>query len=230
MDIIEYLFWIGTATMLYTILSTIYRTNAAYDIAEGLGIGAGVGVTFWTNYQTVYTQLYMPITTNLFANWWLFFAVAMGVLHFCLYVRRLIEVFRFVAIASLSISIATVVRTNSAAIWQQIYVSAQLKDFSYIFIWIFFLFGMLYFIYSRKLERPLAVPREIGRWVMVFSLGALLTPMYLRYVEAMIGWTYRINVSPAWWVPYVVFAVIVVDALNRKYKFLTGRTEVIAKA
>lgn len=223
------LFWIATAFVLYGILSTIYRTNPFYDSVEGIGIGAAVGMAFWDNFKTIHTQLYLPITTNFGANWWLIFAILLGVLHFFLYIRSLIEVFRFAAVVVLSISIATIVRTNTAAIWQQVWSSARLYDFSYFVLFICFLFGVLYFIYSRKLEKPLRVPREIGRWIMVFSLGALLTPMYLRYVEAMIGWTYKINVSPAWWVPYVVFAGIAVDALNRKYKFLTKSKEIPAK-
>lgn len=228
MDIYYTIFYFALAFVLYGLLTTIYRTNPFYDAIEGLGIGAAVGSTLWNQLNQANTQLYIPITSNFGANWYLIFAVLLGAFNFFVYIRRYVEIFRFVAIIALAISIATTVRTNTAVFWQMVWYSAQLQvDPMYIFVWITFIGSMFYFIYAKKLDKPFAIPREIGRWFIVFELGALLTPLFFRGVEAMIGWTYRINTSPAWMVPYIVFAFVALDALNSKYHFLGKQKETI---
>jgi len=226
MDIWYTLFYFALAFVLYGLLTTIYRTNPVYDAIEGIGIGAAVGSLLWNNINNFNTQLWRPITTNFNANWFLIFAIILGAANFFVYVRRYVEIFRFAAIISLAISIATTVRTNTAVFWQMVWYSAQMQqDIMYIFVWITFIGGMFYFLYSKKLDKPLSVPREIGRWFLVFELGALLTPLFFRGTEAMLGWTLRINSSPAWMVPYLIFAGVALDALNSKYKFLSrGKT------
>lgn len=226
----DYVFWIAIALMAYGMLTILYKMNPLYDLVEGIGMGAMVGVSVLTNSQTVWTQVLLPLQTNFVSNWWVLFAVALGALFFCLYIRSVVEIFRFASSFVLAINLATIVRTNSTAIWAQVTASSQILNFSYLVLWLFFIFGCFYFIYSKKLEKPLGIPREIGRWVMIFELGALLTPMYLRYVEVAIAWTLRINASPAWFVPFLIFAIIAVDAINGKLGLIKRQPkEVVTK-
>lgn len=229
MDLGITLYWYAVAIVLYGLLTTIYKSNPFYDAVEGIGIGAAVGLTFWDNYNTIRTQLYIPLADNFATQWWLIFAALLGISYFFLYIRSLSEIFRFVSVFSLSLSLGQAVRTTTASMWQMVWTAANTQDLGYIVVWVFFILSMIYFIYAKKLEGPLAIPREIGRWLLVFELGALITPLYFRGVEAILGWTYKVNTSPAWWIPYAIFAVIAVDALNSKYHFITRRQEETAR-
>lgn len=176
----DWLVWIPSALIIFGIMSTLYKMNPIYDLMEGIGMGATASYNVASALLSMNNQLIRPLTANFAANWWVMFAVIYGLLHFTLYVRSLIEVFRFVSIVTLSVNVGSAVRTNAAAIWNQVIASARIQDFSYFVLWICFFFATIYFIYGKKVDKALSYPRKIGRWVIIFELGALLTPMFLR--------------------------------------------------
>ncbi|MDQ1281372.1 MAG: hypothetical protein QG670_2637 [Thermoproteota archaeon] len=223
MDIWETFMWFSIAIVQYAILSTIYKENWFYNAVEGLCLGAICGFTIFDNLLIINNNIIRPIQTAYANNWWLIFSIILGGLFMTLYVRRLINVFRLVQTITLTLLLALIVRTNSGAVWAQVTASSTIYDFSYFALWLTFIFGSIYFVYSRKLEKITAIPREIGRWVIVFELGALLMPMYLRYCDGAIGWTVKLNNSPAWWVPFVAGAAVLIHAIATKYGLIGRR-------
>jgi len=217
MELLETLMWYGVALAMYGVLSTLYRMNPLYDTVEGLAMGSAGAVTLFSNFNTINTSIYLPLTRNFATNAWLLIAVTFGLLYFTVYTPRFRELFRFVSAIGVGVVMAVTVITNSTAIWQQVYRSAQVSDIGFAIVWIFFIFGTFYFIYAQKFEKALTIPRNLGRWVLVFGLAAQASPMWMRYGEDLIGWSVKVYQSPAWWIPYLVFAFIAIDALGRKF-------------
>lgn len=227
--ITDWLYGLSNAIVIFGILSSIYKSNPIYDYIEGMGMGAATAGTVWSSITSVNTQILRPLQTNFTANWWVLIAAVFGFLFFTLFVRQLIEVFRFVSTIALATGLALTIRTAAATMWSEVTSSSHIYDFSYAVLWLFFCFGVLYFIYGKKLDKPMRIPREIGRWAMIFELGTLLTPMYLRYVETSIGWTIKVLDSPAWFIPFIFGAAVLIDIMNNKYKFLTRSKEAVAQ-
>jgi len=230
MSTTEYALWIGVALVQWIMLSTIYKENPFYDIVEGLSLGATVGMSIMDNWNNLQNLVLRPIYNQPSTSLWVVIALIWGLLYFTRYFRRLIEVFRFLTAFSLAISVALSARTVAATGWAQVTGSvAQLKDFNGFIVWLFFIGGMFYYVFGKKLGKPLAPVLVFGRWVMIWTIGALLTPMGFRYFEAGITWSIQINNSPAWWIPFAVFAIIVVDALNDKYRFFGKAKQIEAQ-
>jgi len=227
MELSETIMWYAIALLVYGVWSTIYRMNPLYDAVEGIAMGSATSSGILGNWTSIETNIITPIQSNFAANSWLLLAVVFGLCYFFIYVRRYIAIFRFVSGITMAVSIAFVVRTNAAAIWAQVISSARVTDIGTFAVFLVFVSGVFYFIYGRKTEKFLSLPRVAGRWAMVFALGALLTPMFLRYLENYVGWSVKIKNSPAWWIPYVIFAYIVIDAVRRRSS--TKRQEIAAK-
>jgi len=224
MTLTDTLTWFAIAILQWGIYSSVYKENAFYDIAEGLALGATAGISVMDNLNNANSLILLPLQNNFSTYWWVIFSVILGLLYFTVYIKRAIEVFRLVTIFVLSIEVGLLARTYASAGWAQVTGVAKVLNFNSLVVWILCIGGFCYFIFSRKLEKPFRIPREFGRWVMIFEIGVLLTPMFLRYVEGGINWQVQINASPAWMVPFVVFAVVLVDALNGKYGFYGKKT------
>lgn len=232
MSTAEILLWIAVAIIQWGILSSLYKENPFYDLVEGLGMGATAATVILDNWATVNTQIYLPLVNQWATQWWVVLSIVLGLMYFTMFARRLVEIFRVVAMYALAIEIGLAVRTYVSTAFTQVTQMSVITDIGTLVAWIMFWGGILYYIWSAKIARTRVggALYSIGRWIMIIEVGTLFAPMFFRYVEIGARWTVQINESPGWWVPFVVFAGIAVDALNQKYKFIGGHKEVAQPA
>lgn len=216
-----------TAVIIYGLLTILYKPNPLYDSIEGFCFGCNAAGTVVSQIVTIESSLVLPLTTNFANQWWLLFGWALGLCFISLYFRKYIELFRFASAVVLAVNIAQTVRSNAQVIWSEVSTAGTLYNISYVVLWLFFIGGIFYYIYARKLEKPLAIPREIGRWIVVFELGAVVSPLYMRYVDTAIYWTITVQQSPCWWVPIVIGVIVLLDAANNKYGLFGKKAQVV---
>jgi len=205
----------------YTVL---YKNNPVYRIAQSLVVGVGAGYLIVAQidaYQRgVMEQMFVNGNFNLAMLLpWIF-----GLGYLCIFVPKLINVYRAVSILTLTVGMGVVLPYGPAIFWtvSQTYAQNALNFLSQginvatvgaLVTAISYVFGLSYFFFTEYAAKPTTSIRSLGRLVLLIYTAMTITTTALGKIN-LIQWKVldAIQTPPVtWWIPALLFIAMLVD-------------------
>ncbi len=226
-DVTTILLEILMAVTFFGLFSAAYKRTWIYSLLSNLLLGVSLGYMVVSQVQLVQNNIITRITGGESIY---IIAVILGLLYFTAAFTKLKAIYRAVTVVTLSIGLGLTLYISMVNVWDWV-VNIAGKAFTGLapFLAMFFLAtGISNFLFSKHLERgPLKASRTIGR-IGLLAYSAYFLGTYLSGMTArMLFYILQINKGNAWWVPYIIFAGIVIDAtgiLKRKAPKIESET------
>ena len=202
---------ITTAVFFFGLYSAVYKRTAFYSILANIMVGITAAYTVLGGLDVLQNQLFPRISggeTIYLA------AVIIGILYFTALFPRLKGLYRGVTVIMVAVGLGLSLNLSMVKVWDWV-VQFAAGAFTGIgpFLAMFFLAtGITNFLFAQKLAGPSNVPRQIGRVGLLiysaYTAGSLLSykiGMTMFYVIEVVQ-------GNAWWIPFAIFALILIDA------------------
>jgi hypothetical protein len=217
----------------YTVL---YKNNPVYRIAQSLVVGVGAGylliaqINAFNRGVASQTIVDGQIQLAMLIPW------ILGILYVCIFIPRLINVYRFVSILTLTVGMGVVLPYGPALFWTVTKGYAQnalnflseglsVSTFGQLLTAIAYGLGLSYFFFTDYAAKPTTTARSLGRVVLLIYTAMTITTTALGKVN-LVQWKMldAINGVPAtWWIPALMFIVMLIDNFY-PLKNLIGRS------
>lgn len=205
----------------YTVL---YKNNPIYRITQSLIVGVGAGYLLIAQIDAFNRGVVVQTFVDGKLNWPMLLPWIIGMGYICIFIPRLINVYRAVSIVTLTVGMGVVLPYGPAIFWTVTTQYAQnalnfigegisvatignlLTAFSYAC-------GIAYFFFTDYAAGPTTQFRKIGRVVLLIYTAMTITTTALGKVN-LIQWKVldTLNGVPStWWIPAVMVIVMLVD-------------------
>jgi hypothetical protein len=218
-DVTTILLEILLAVTFFGLFSAAYKRTWFYGLLSNMLLAVSLGYMVVSQITAVQNTLLARISGGESIY---IIALVIGLLYFTAAISKLKVLYRAVTVVTLSIGLGLTLNLSMVKVWDWV-INFAGNAFTGLapFLAMFFLAtGISNFLFSRHLDKgPMNLSRQIGR-VGLLSYSAYFIGTYLSgTVARMLFFILQINKGNAWWVPYVIFAGILVDAtgiLKRK--------------
>ena len=205
----------------YTVL---YKNNPVYRIAQSLIVGVGAGYLLMRNIAAFNTSVISQTFVDGSLNISMLLPWILGVGYVCIFIPRLINVYRAVSILTLTVGMGVVLPHGPALFWTVSKTYAQnalnfmseglsVATFGQLVTAIAYVLGLSYFFFTDVAAEPTTQFRKLGRVVLLVYTAMTITTTALGKIN-LIQWKVldTINGVPStWWIPAVMFIVMLID-------------------
>jgi hypothetical protein len=217
----------------YTVL---YKNNPVYRFTQSLIVGVGAGYLLMANinafYRSVASQTFVDgsLNTSMLIPW------ILGIGYLCIFVPRLIDVYRAVSILTLTVGMGVVLPYGPALFWTVTKTYSRnalnflaegfsVATFGSLITAIAYVLGLSYFFFTDVASRPTTQFRKLGRVVLLVYTAMTITTTALGKIN-LIQWKVldTLNGVPStWWIPALMFIIMLIDHYY-PLKNLMGKT------
>jgi hypothetical protein len=211
---LDYVFEILLAFTYVTFLSTIYKRTKLFALVNSILLGVALGHIIYINYNTFMTQTYERIIGG---EPQFILAIIVGLLYFTAVIPNLRSIYRVVAVITLGQGLGIMLNVSMLKVWNWTseIAKAGLTDIVGFVGLVFFATGLSTFLFHRRFSRGLAsIPMQIGRWSLLIYAAFFIGTYQSGLGARIMFYILRINTGAAWWVPILVLAGILLDAVG----------------
>jgi hypothetical protein len=224
----------------FAIYTTLYKNNPVYRFAQNLVVGAGAGyliVAQVNAYQRgVLTQMFVngQFNFNMLIPW------IMGLAYLCIFVPRLINVYRAVSILTLTVGMGIVLPYGPALFWTNSIAYAQnalniFKGFSVssvgqLITAIAYVAALSYFFFTDYASKPTTTIRKGGRLVLLIYTAMTITTVALGKVN-LVQWKVLDaiqGVPSTWFIPAILLVVMLIDHFYPLKQLISGSSKKVS--
>jgi len=205
----------------YTVL---YKNNPVYRIAQSLIVGVGAGYLLIAQIDAFNRGVVVQTFTEGGLNIPLLLPWIIGLGYLCIFVPRLISVYRAVSILTLTVGMGVVLPYGPSIFWtvSQTYAQNALNfvnqgvsvaTIGNLVTAICYALGLSYFFFTDYASAPTTQFRKLGRVVLLVYTAMTITTTALGKIN-LIQWKVldTLNGVPStWWIPAVMFIVMLID-------------------
>jgi hypothetical protein len=205
----------------YTVL---YKNNPVYRIAQSLVVGVGAGYLLIAQINAfnrgVVSQTFVDGNLNvaMLLPW------IMGIAYLCIFVPRLINVYRAVSILTLTVGMGVVLPYGPALFWTVSKSYAQnalnfigdgvtVATIGNLVTAICYVLGLSYFFFTEYASKPTTTFRSLGRIVLLVYTAMTITTTALGKIN-LVQWKVLNTlqgVPATWWIPALMFIAMLID-------------------
>lgn len=198
------------AFLFYGAITALYKYNPIYSVIEALVIGAVLANEVGTALKAILNTVLTPVTvgdTTAIAT------LVLGAMYFFIFTRRYSYVYRMISVITIASTFGLVQSGQLLTMYQQNMMWATyVIDVSSALLIIGVITTMVYFTFSKTLERPLRHVRTVGKLYLFAFFGISIGTMWYRYTNFAISYTLRTLTAPAIYVPFIILIYIALDA------------------
>jgi len=205
----------------YTVL---YKNNPVYRITQSLVVGVGAGYLLIAQINAFDRGVVQQTFVDGNLNVAMLLPWIMGLAYLCIFVPRLINVYRAVSILTLTVGMGVVLPYGPALFWtvSQTYAQNALNFISdgitvatigNLVTAISYVLGLSYFFFTDYASKPTTTFRSLGRVVLLVYTAMCITTTALGKIN-LVQWKVLDTLQgyPAtWWIPALMFIVMLVD-------------------
>jgi hypothetical protein len=150
-----------------------------------------------------------------------------GIGYIFIFVPRLINVYRAVAILTMTVGIGVVLPYGPAIMWTatKSYAENALRGFGPFVAAVSYGLALSYFLFTSAVEKPTAPFRRAGRVVLLIYTAMCISMTALGKIN-LIQWKVLDTIQgvpPTWWIPLLMFLVILIDHFVYPLRSLVSR-------
>jgi hypothetical protein len=195
------------AFVIYGTLTQLYKINPIFTFLEHAIIGVGMAHTIVIGIDTIDKN----VVRNLSTNPLLIVVFLLGFCYFCVFIPQLRSVYRGVNVMTVGATLGVGLPMYMNETWAAVTKYSAITDFNVLIVFLAFIFGSTYFLFSKSLEGVTSWPRRIGLYAVYAYIGSSIGPMWFRYVNTLIGWSIVVFHSPGIYVVALIFIGILID-------------------
>jgi len=222
----------------YTVL---YKNNPVYRIAQSLVVGVGAGYLIVAQINAYQRGVVSQMFVNGNLNIAMLLPWIMGLAYLCIFIPKLINVYRAVSILTLTVGMGVVLPYGPALFWTvtQTYAKNALNILSKgasvatvgtLVTAIAYVLGLSYFFFTDYASKPTTTFRQLGRLVLLIYTAMTITTTALGKIN-LIQWKVldAIQTPPVtWWIPALLFIAMLIDHFYPLKKLISRGTEDIS--
>jgi len=159
------------ALIMVTALSLVYKRNIGFVTLENLMVGAICGITIAEQWKAI-TQSAIPKINA--GNWTVLVPIIFGLSFFSMFFRRTRYILRLLIIIQLAVTLGLAVPQQYYNIYSISLGYTKWTDINRIAMSILFICAVTFFIFGKKISRPLRIPMVIGSYA-IYTYCALMT-------------------------------------------------------
>lgn len=201
------------ALTFFGLFSALYRRTKVFTALSNVLIGVTTAQVVLGNINILQNTLLPKISGG---DYIYIFAILIGLIYFAALSSKLRPLYRAVTVIMAATGLGLTLNLSMVKVWDWVYnFSVQALTGIGPLIALFFLAtGIANFLFSRVLEGPTRVPREIGRIGILAYMSFLVGSSLTGYAGSMVYFMSQIFMGSAWWVPVIIFVGIIMDALG----------------
>ena len=159
------------ALMLVTAFSLVYKRNVGFVTLESLMVGAICGITVAEQWKSI-TQSALPRLARGDLN--VLVPILFGLAFFSMFFRRTRYITRLLVIIQLTVTLGLAVPQQYFNIYNIALGYTKWTDLNRIAMSILFICAVTFFIFGKKISKPLRIPMVIGSYA-IYTFCALMT-------------------------------------------------------
>ncbi len=205
----------------YTVL---YKNNPMYKLTQSLIVGVGAGYLLISNIDAFNRGVVMNMFVDGNLNYALLLPWIMGLAYLCIFIPKLINVYRAVSILTLTVGMGVVLPYGPALFWTTSLGYAQnalnflsegfsVSTFGQLLTAVCYALGLSYFFFTDYAAKPTTTFRKLGRVVLLVYTAMTITTTALGKIN-LVQWKVLDTlqgVPATWWIPALMFIVMLVD-------------------
>ena len=212
------------ALVFFGAYSVLYKDNPLYRFIQSLVVGIGAGYLFVSQIMMVQRVILPQLSDPSVA-----LALVMGLAFFCIFIPRLISVYRAASILVLTVGIGIVLPMGVAIIWTVTlsYAKNLFAGLGPLVTGVCYVLGLSYFLFTSVAEKPTAPFRSLGR-VVLLVYAAMCISMTALGKLAMIQWMVLDaiwGIPSTWQIPIGIFILMLIDAFVYPLRNLVPRAK-----
>ena len=219
----------------YTVL---YKNNPVYRIAQSMVLGVGAGYLLIAQINQFNNNVASQTFVGGSINWMMLISWIMRICYLCIFVPKLISVYRAVSILTLTVGMGVVLPYGPALFWTVSKGYAQnalnflsegltTATFGQLVTAISYALGLSYFFFTDYAAKPTAGARKLGRVVLLVYTAMTIVTTALGKIN-LVQWKVLDTlqgVPATWWIPALMFVVMLVDHFYPLGKMLGQSSE-----
>lgn len=191
--------------------SILYKDNPMYRFVQSLVVGVGAGYLFMAQINMIQRMLIPALPQPMAIA-----ALIMGLAFFCIFIPRLINVYRAASIIVMTVGIGLVLPYGVAVTYTATlgYAQKLFTGAGPFVAGICYALGMSYFLFTGRLEKPTRHFRAAGRLVLLIYTAMCISMTALGKLN-LIQWKVLdtlYGIPSTWWIPAGIFVLMLVDA------------------
>ncbi len=210
-DITPLFFEVVMAITFFFFFSSFYKRTRFFSFLSHLLIGVSVAFVCVQGIDVLSNQIYKRIVGG---EPLYIFAIIIGLLYFTAVIPKLRSLYRGVTVVQVAIGLGLTLQLSMVKVWDWV-VNISGQAFTGVgpfLAMVFLVTGISNFLFSKALEKPTRIPREIGRMgLLIYAAFIVGSGLSFRVSNTMF-YVLRIMQGNVWWVPIIIFAGIVIDA------------------
>ena len=205
----------------YTVL---YKNNPMYKLTQSLIVGVGAGYLLISNIDAFNRGVVMNMFVDGNLNWAMLLPWIMGLAYLCIFIPKLINVYRAVSILTLTVGMGVVLPYGPALFWTTTIGYAQnalnflseglsVSTFGQFLTAVCYALGLSYFFFTDYAAKPTTTFRKLGRVVLLVYTAMTITTTALGKIN-LVQWKVLDTlqgVPATWWIPALMFIVMLID-------------------
>ena len=205
----------------YTVL---YKNNPMYKLTQSLIVGVGAGYLLISNIDAFNRGVVMNMFVDGNLNWAMLLPWVMGLAYLCIFIPKLINVYRAVSILTLTVGMGVVLPYGPALFWTTTVGYAQnalnflsegfsVSTFGQFLTAVCYALGLSYFFFTDYVAKPTTTFRKLGRVVLLIYTAMTITTTALGKIN-LVQWKVLDTlqgVPATWWIPALMFIVMLID-------------------
>jgi hypothetical protein len=205
----------------YTVL---YKNNPMYKLTQSLIVGVGAGYLLISNIDAFNRGVVMNMFVDGNLDYALLLPWIMGLAYLCIFIPKLINVYRAVSILTLTVGMGVVLPYGPALFWTTSLGYAQnalnflsdgfsVSTFGQLLTAVCYALGLSYFFFTDYAAKPTTQFRKLGRVVLLVYTAMTITTTALGKIN-LVQWKVLDTlqgVPATWWIPALMFIVMLVD-------------------
>jgi hypothetical protein len=205
----------------YTVL---YKHNPIFRIAQSMIVGVGAGYLLIANIDAFNRGVVIQTIVDGNINWDMFLPWIIGLGYLCIFIPRLINVYRAVSILTLTVGMGVVLPYGPAIFYTVTKEYSQnalnflsqgvsVATIGNLVTAVAYACGLSYFFFTNTAAQPTTQFRKVGRIVLLIYTAMTISTTALGKIN-LLQWKVldTINGIPStWWIPALLFLAMVVD-------------------
>ncbi len=205
----------------YTVL---YKNNPMYKLTQSLIVGVGAGYLLISNIDAFNRGVVMNMFVDGNINFAMILPWVMGLAYLCIFIPKLINVYRGVSILTLTVGMGVVLPYGPALFWTTTVGYAQnalnflsegfsVSTFGQFLTAVCYALGLSYFFFTDYAAKPTTTFRKLGRVVLLVYTAMTITTTALGKIN-LVQWKVLDTlqgVPATWWIPALMFIVMLID-------------------
>jgi len=210
-DITSLFFQVVMAITFFGLFSSFYKRSRLFSFLAHMLIGVSTAFVCVQGIDVVINDVYGRITGGepIFIM-----VIIIGLLYFTAVIPKLRSLYRGVTVVQVAIGLGLTLQLSMVKVWDwTVNIAGQaFTGVGPFLAMVFLLTGISNFLFSKVLEKPTRISREVGRLgLLIYSAFIVGSGLSFRISNTMF-YVLRVMQGNAWWIPLIIFAGIIIDA------------------